>query len=320
LSSTSFYSINYRRQNGDAVMDERQRTILQDVADGRLSPEEAAQLLDEAQEADADERPDGPSEQRSSTSTAGIQRVRLVQSFRAARVVGDPDVAEAVVEGPHVVEREGDVLVVHGDEGPGPYGFAFSRGDRPWYPSRPERPERPGRGRGGENANWWAGSWGSPSGWVGRWGLADAFRRIAEELTVRMRPDLALDADVTAGSLKVAGMIGPLRIAVSGGAASLDRFRGPLDLSVEAGSVKGSGVLAAGSSRIHCQAGSVKLNLERGSSVRIRARTELGKLLLPGDPNWIAGAEAAREVTVGDGEALLEIEASMGSVVVSADR
>jgi hypothetical protein len=78
--------------------------------------------------------PDGPSEQGPSAGTAGIQRVRLVQTFRAARVVGDPDVAEAVVEGPHVAEREGDVLVVHGDDVPGAHGFVFSRGDRPWYP------------------------------------------------------------------------------------------------------------------------------------------------------------------------------------------
>jgi hypothetical protein len=251
-------------------VNERQRTILQDVAEGRLSPEDAAQLLDEAEEARDDEHPDGPAEQRPSAGTAGIQRVRLVQTFRAARVVGDPDVAEAVVEGLHVAEREGDVLVVHGDDVPGAHGFAFSRGDRPWYPSRPERSGRDPRDA-GEDFHWWPGSWGSPPGWAGRWGL-------------------------------------------------FDPFHGPLDLSVEAGSLKGSGLLAAGSSRIRCQAGSVKINLERGSSVRVRARTELGKVLLPGDANWIGGSDAAREVTVGDGEALLEIETNMGSVVVSADR
>jgi hypothetical protein len=297
-------------------MDERQRTILQDVAEGRLSPEDAAQLLDEVEEAGGDEHPDGPSGQRSST---GIQRVRLVQAFRATRVVGDPDVAEAVVEGPHVAEREGDILVVHGDEAPAAHGFAFSRGDRPWYPSRPERGERSDRGdRGsGEDLHWWPGSWGSPPGWAGHWGLVDVFRRrLGEELTVRMRPDLTLDAGVTAGSLKVAGLTGPLRISVAGGSASLDRFQGPLDLSVDAGSAKGSGLLASGSSRIRCHAGSVKINLERGSSVRIRARTELGKVLLPGDPNWLAGGD----VTVGDGEALLEVEVNIGSVVVSTDR
>jgi hypothetical protein len=167
-----------------------------------------------------------------------------------------------------------------------------------------------------------SGPWGGPPGWAGRWGLVDAFRRLGEELTVRMRPDLALDAGVTAGSLKIAGMTGPLRIAVAGGSAKLDRFHGPLDLSVEAGSVKGSGLLATGSSRIRCQAGSVRINLERGSSVRIRAKAELGGVVLPGDPEgerWLAGG-GLREVTVGDGEALLEVEANMGSVVVSADR
>jgi hypothetical protein len=307
-------------------MNERQRTILQDVADGRLSPEDAAHLLDETDEAEGDERPEGPSQQRPAASTAGIRRVRLVQAFRAARVVGDPDVAEAVVEGPHVAEREDDALVVHGDEVPGTHGFTFAHGDRPWL--------RSGRGHGGfwDEFTWmWsrppgpgAGSTaGRPPGWSGRWGLVDAFRRFGEELTVRMRPDLALDAGVTAGSLRIIGTTGPLRVAVAGGSARLDRFRGPLDLSVEAGSVKGSGVLAGGTSRIRCQAGSVRLHLEPGSSLRIRATAELGGVILPGDPEgerWLAGGEMSREVVVGDGEGLLEVEATVGSVVVSADR
>jgi len=322
-------------------MNERQRAILQEVADGQISPEDAVQLLDEAEEPAADGDPDGPEPGRPSPDTAGIQRVRLVQAFRQARVIGDPDVAEAVVEGPHLAEREDDVLVVHGDEMPGGHGFAFSRGDRPWYPSRPGRPRRPGRREssghwhhGQWEANWAPGSrggppgppqpgpWGGP-GWGGRWGFMDAFRRFGEDLTVRMRPDLPLDASVTAGSLKVAGVTGPLRVAVAGGSAKLDQFRGPLDLSVEAGSVKGSGLLASGSSRIRCQAGTVRIHLERGSSVKVRARAELGNVVLPGDAEgerWLAGGGAAREVTVGDGAALLEIEANMGNVVVSAER
>ncbi|HEX6677022.1 MAG TPA: hypothetical protein VF486_18590 [Actinomycetes bacterium] len=318
-------------------MNERQRAILQEVADGQISPEDAVQLLDEAEEpSDGDQ--EGPEPRGLRVDTAGIQRVRLVQAFRQARVVGDPDVAEAVVEGPHLVEREGDVLVVHGDGMPGAHGFAFSRGDRPWYPSRPGHPRRPGRPeRGHRRGDRWeyrwgpdawdrapeAGPWGGPGGWAGRWGFMDTFRRFGEELTVRMRPDLALDATVTAGSLKIAGITGPLRVAVAGGSARFDQFRGPLDLSVEAGSVKSSGVLASGSSRIRCQAGSVRIHLERGSSVKVRAKAELGNVVLPGDAEgerWPVGAGAAREVTVGDGAALLEIESNMGSVVVSAER
>jgi hypothetical protein len=321
-------------------MNDRQRAILQEVADGHIAPEEAARLLDEAEEPGAESDPEGP-EERPAVGTAGIKRVHLVEAFRPVRVIGDPDVAEAVVEGHHLVEREDDTLVVHGDEVPGVHGFAFSRGDRPWYPSRPERPRRPRQEHGGHwhrgrwEAHWGPGPWGGPPGapnagplggppgWAGRWGLLDAFRRMGEELTIRMRPDLALDAGVTAGSLKVAGVTGPLRVSLAGGSAKIDRFGGPLDLSVEAGSVRGSGLLVAGSSRIRCQAGSVRIHLERGSSVKVRARAELGNVVLPGDEDgerWLAGGGAAREVTVGGGEALLEIEAHMGSVVVSADR
>ncbi|HEY2957280.1 MAG TPA: hypothetical protein VGM21_03585 [Actinomycetota bacterium] len=315
-------------------MNDRQRAILQDVADGRIPPDEAARLLDEVGEPATE----GP-EERPSVQAEGIARVRLVQAFRPARVVGDPDVAEAVVEGPHLAEREGDALVVHGDEVPGVGGFAFSHGDRPWYPSRPGRPgqEQGGhwrRGRweahrgpgplGGPPGAEGAGPWGGPPGWPGRWALLDAFRRFGDELTIRMRPDLALDAGVTAGSLKVAGLTGPLRVSLAGGSARVERFAGPLDLAVEAGSLRGSGLLTAGSSRVRCQAGSVRLHLERGSSVKVRARAELGNVVLPGDADgerWLAGGGGeAREVTVGDGEALLEIEVNMGSVVVSADR
>jgi hypothetical protein len=315
-------------------VNDRQRAILQEVADGHIGPEEAARLLDEAEEPDAGGGPEG-AEERPSVRTEGIERVRLVAAFRPVRVVADPDVAEAVAEGPHLVEREDDTLVVHGDEVPGVQGFAYSRGDRPWYPSRRERPgqERGGhwhRGRWEAHRGPWggppgapgAGPWGGPPGWAGRWALLDAFRRIGDELTVRMRPDLPLDARVTAGSLKVAGLTGSLRVAVAGGAARIDRFGGPLDLSVEAGSVRGSGLLVGGSSSIRCQAGSVRIHLERGSSVKVRARAELGNVVLPGDADgerWLGGG-GAREATVGDGEGLLEIEANMGSVVVSADR
>jgi hypothetical protein len=322
-------------------MNERQRAILQEVADGKITPEDAVQLLDEAEDPGVGGGPDEPEERQPSVETAGIQRVRLVGSFRPSRVIGDPDVAEAVVEGHHLAEREGDVLVVHGDEVPGAHGFAFSRGDRPWYPSRPGRPRRPRRPEpsghwhhGRWEAHWdpghWggppgapeAGPWGGPPGWAERWGLLGAFRRFGEELTIRMRPDLALDASVTAGSLKVAGVTGPMRVGVAGGAAKIDRFGGPLDLSVEAGSVKASGLLVEGSSRVRCQAGSVRIHLERGSSVKVRARAELGNVVLPDDPEgerWLASG-VTREVTVGEGAALLEVESNMGNVVVSADR
>jgi hypothetical protein len=275
-------------------MDEKQRAILNEVAEGRLSPEAAEDLLYEAEQADrAGDLPRPP----------GVRRVRVVGALQLARVVGDPTVREAVAEGPHVAQRDGDTLVItgrHGDPlGPGP-------GPGPEFVFGPE----------------------GPSG--GLLGLAGRALR----LTVRMHPELALEVQLEAGSLSVEGVSGPLRATVEAGSARIERFRGPLDLAVEAGSVQASGVLDQGASHIHCQAGSVGVHLERGSSVRIAARSQLGRVALPGESgagtgtstgagtgvaSWSVGG-ATRQVTVGAGSATLDVEAELGNVTVTADR
>jgi autotransporter translocation and assembly factor TamB len=86
---------------------------------------------------------------------------------------------------------------------------------------------------------------------------------------------------------------------------------------VQAGSVKASGRLAGGDSRITCDAGNVNLNLEPGSSVRIKAHTTIGKVELPGQVR-INGRGIAEDVTIGDATGSLVIEANMGSVRVTA--
>jgi hypothetical protein len=262
-------------------MNERQRQILTDVAEGRLRPEEAATLLDERT---------GPAEEPP-TSEPGLRRVRLVGTFRLATVAGDPAVREAVADGPHSARREGDTLILRSDldEDEWP-GFTFGGVHRPWW------------------------SWtGAEPGRTARW---------PRPLAVRMHPDLPLDVELTAGTLRVERLRGPLRIEVSAGSARLDDVRGPLDVSVSAGSVRVAGVLERGASRIRCEAGSVHVDLEPGSSVRVRARAELGRVALPGErdaTSWMIGA-GGREVTVGAGAATLDVEAAMGSVVVSAER
>jgi hypothetical protein len=262
-------------------VNERQRQILTDVAEGRLRPEEAATLLDEVT---------GPTEERPA-SGPGLRRVRLLGTFRLATVVGDPAVREAVADGPHSARREGDTLVLRSDldEDEWP-GFSFGRVHRPWW------------------------SWtGAEPGWTARW---------PRPLAVRMHPDLPLDVELTAGTLRFERLSGPLRVEVSAGSARLDDVRGPLDVSLSAGSVRVAGVLDRGASRIRCEAGSVHVHLEPGSSVRVRGRAELGRVTLPGErdaTSWMIGA-GSREVTVGAGAATLDVEAAMGSVVVSADQ
>jgi hypothetical protein len=137
-----------------------------------------------------------------------------------------------------------------------------------------------------------------------------------DRLVVRVNPSLAVDLQVQAGSLRVNGVEGPIRADVQACSATIDGFTKPIDLTVRAGSVRATGRLDAGKSRIACDAGSVNLYLERGSSVRMNAHANMGKVELPG----AEGSRGAHEVTVGDGAASLLIETNMGSVKVAADQ
>jgi hypothetical protein len=144
----------------------------------------------------------------------------------------------------------------------------------------------------------------------------------ARTLHVRMHPSLALDATVSAGSLTVRRVHGPITATVAAGSAKIDDFEGPITLAVSAGSVSARGRLASGQSRIDCDAGSVSLLLGRGSSVAIRARSDLGKVSLPGGHStdgrgWLLGGTS--EATIGSGQATLDIRVNMGGVSVNVD-
>jgi len=40
----------------------------------------------------------------------------VVRALGSADIIGDPSVREAVAEGPHIARREGDTLVIEGDD------------------------------------------------------------------------------------------------------------------------------------------------------------------------------------------------------------
>jgi len=93
------------------------RGILQRVADGELSPEEAERLLRE--EAEAAPAP-----------TSDVRAIKISAGVGGIEIVGDSSVAQAEVEGPHRAEVDGDVLVIHGDWDDGSEGFSFRVGRR----------------------------------------------------------------------------------------------------------------------------------------------------------------------------------------------
>jgi hypothetical protein len=280
-------------------MQDERRAVLERVARGELSPTEAASLLEEmesrSQEPPTQERDPRDwaadwAEQPDWTPTPppaagpGAARIRVVRTIGTADIIGDPTVREAVAEGPHVARREGDTLVIEGHDdgfeiGPG-FRFGWHQG-----PPNPHRIRRHGRGF--------------------RWGDTTPLR-------VRVNPDLPLEVDAQAGKLRIRGVHGPIRANVQAGSTQISDFRAPLDVTAQAGSVVAHGRLDHGASRVRCEAGSLRIHLERGSSVRVTAHATLGKVRLGSDDPrmpWVVGA----------GEATLDIDATMGSVAVTAD-
>jgi len=217
-------------------------------------------------------------------------------SLRGVQVIGDPTVREAVAEGPHIARHEGDAIVIE------------SEPDEDWRDLREF----------GRSASFSFSHWG-PGG-VRMRARPSIMNR---NLVVRMNPDLPLEARVEAGSLPTRGVHGPITARVSAGSARLDDFASPLDIDVAAGSVKARGRLDYGESHIRCDAGSVKLQLERGSSVRIKTEAHLGSVTIDdqepsGRRSGILGSDAG-SATIGSGAGRLDIEVNLGSVKVTTD-
>jgi hypothetical protein len=317
--------------------EDAKRRILQRVADGSLSPTDAANQL-AALEADdqaaasgdgaAGTATDAPRpEPVYSSGPSAIANIKVVGTFRAVEIVGDPDVAEAVAEGRHVVaRREGDTLVIDGgvsgdddDDIDDDDWFTFGR--------------RQVRGF----------AFGGPGG---RRRFAHFGASTGGVLHVRMNPQLSLDAKVEAGPLTINDVHGPIRARVAAGPLKINGFESPIDLHVAAGPIKARGVLDHGESRIQCEAGSVNLQLDDDASVQVKATATLGKVNMPGGGgsrrrwdddersiHWEDFASGGvgralgdvlgklgdtREMTFGTGEGRLEIEVSMGAVNVAS--
>jgi hypothetical protein len=254
-------------------MRDLQREIVNQVAAGTISAEEGAARLESLEAAEAAP----PSE----PTPSGTRRVRVASGIGSAEIVGDPNVAFAVAEGPHRARQEGDTMVI--EQGPivGEDNFNFGRGDRRVVINGMEFGQR--------------------------------------RLTVRMNPDLALAVTVNAGSLRIEGVHGSISGEVLAGSCRISDFAAPLDLAIQAGNLSASGRLDGGASKVRCEMGNVTINLEKGSSVKVTARTTMGKVAVErgaGDPVMLG--QSGREVTVGAGAGSLDIECTMGNVRVSA--
>ena len=208
-----------------------------------------------------------PAPQPPPTAALPAGQVAVISRFGNTEVIGDSSVAYAVADGPHQARQDGDTLVIEQSPLTGETSFEFGRS----YARIPI----PG---------------------------FDFHRK----LTVRMNPALALRSTVQAGNLRIEGIKGPVTSDVQAGNCTVDGFAGPIQLSVAAGNIEANGRLDGGASTIRCQMGEVKMRLDRSSSVRINARTTMGKIDVTG----------VKDQTVGSGAGTLDISCTMGDVVV----
>jgi hypothetical protein len=265
------------------------RDVLAAVAEGRLTPEEAAARLD------AIGRPPGAG---NAPLDAGrtARSIRIRTAGHTLQVVGDPSVTEAIAEGSYVASHDGDTLVIASEGADEEDGFRFG----------PLHRGHDHRGARGHRFLFRA-------GWV--WD---------RKLFVRVNPKLPIEIETIAGSLNLTGIRAPIKVDSSASSVKLEDVVAPLDVTVNASSAKIWTRLQDGESAVRCNSSSVTVHLERGSNVKVRAHGSMGRILLPDDSQgaheggWLI--DGAGDYTMGTGSAVLDINASVSNVKVLTDR
>lgn len=265
-------------------MTDDMRTILDRVAAGTLTPEEAQALLAQAESApapEADAGPPPPAPEPQPPTDVAVARIQVRGSAVKLTVIGDPEVATAVADGPHRVEQVGDQLVIRSD-------LTDDGG---------------------------VGTTEPPRSAFTRW--LEAGTRAGSTLTVRVNQFLPLEVLAVAGSLELSGMRAPVSVGVEAGSAKVGPGSGPLQLSVSSGAAEVDW-LFVGDSRVSAELGSARVNVLQGSDVVITAGSSAGSatIINPDGTSQPPTTGAAQTATVGAGAGTLSAKARLGSVVV----
>ncbi|MCE1174950.1 MAG: hypothetical protein LWW77_10135 [Propionibacteriales bacterium] len=254
--------------------------ILEDLAAGRIDAAEAARRIDALKAAESPTQPEpkpveptneelaaegddgerrqyapharevfdnpAPSGRKRASGTKGVDRIAVRAVGRRVRITGDPAVATASAEGPHVLRRNGSVLEVSSDGEFGPSFDSFSI-------LRPPRNFDDIRALG-----------------------------LGKELVLRVNPAIALDVEVTAGHLVCTDVPYLGKVRVTAGGAELRGVTEVNDALVQAGSATVAGTIASGRSRVRVESGQLSVELGQESNVTVRAEAQLGRVTFSG--------------------------------------
>lgn len=134
---------------------------------------------------------------------------------------------------------------------------------------------------------------------------------LGKELVIRMNPKLVVDIEVTAGSLHAENVPWLGKVRVTAGAAKVSGVAEVSDMLIQAGQGTVDGAIVTGRSRIRCESGSLVIKLADESNVSVSTESQLGRVA------WTGGhSGAGDEVVMGNGTARLDVGVVMGHAQV----
>lgn len=137
---------------------------------------------------------------------------------------------------------------------------------------------------------------------------------LAKELSIRVNPTLQVEVEVTGGSVNAERLPGLSRVRVTAGTAKVADVDGPIDLLVQAGSANLDAQLTKGRSRVRVESGTANVDLRRGSDVRVHTEAQLGRVTWTG-----AVSGQSKDVEIGRGRAALDVEVLVGTAQIASD-
>jgi len=205
---------------------------------------------------------------------SGPTRLRVRAVGRRVRIVGEPFLSTVAVEGPHVMRHDGDVLTIASE---GEFQATLDN----FTLRTPNLRD-----------------------------LQERFVDLTRELVIKVNPRLEVEIEVTAGSVSIERAPRVSHVRITAGSAKLRDVTGPLDLLVQGGSATVEGGISMGDSKLRVESGSLQVNLLVGTNATVTNDVQLGRL------TWDGESGGPVERVVGNGAAGLRIEAMMGAVSV----
>ncbi|MGZ0151474.1 hypothetical protein ACXJJ3_30775 [Kribbella sp. WER1] len=137
---------------------------------------------------------------------------------------------------------------------------------------------------------------------------------LAKELSIRVNPHLQVEIEVTGGSVNAERLPGLTRVRVTAGTAKVADVDGPIDVLVQAGSATLDAQITKGRSRVRVESGTANVALRRGSDVHVHTEAQLGRVTWSG-----AVSGQSKDVEIGRGRAALDVEVLVGTAQITSD-